>query len=765
LSKVWVESLNAASALVSEVTKTRRKVESEEWFSRDQIEMEMTADQEWWAIQAAEAARREMVRPVEEVERLQRQVIIQQQANAVQNIEQIWRRLELESEQCIHRTETINAAEGGWFALQTYQANVRARLALRGDLQSLLDALPIQEADARSQIEGEHQNGLEAVCSWLDSMMDDEDLRVVIHEESAQRTDLWQQAMQRWTSGDLGQTAGALRAMAASEQRLSLVVQEARARSVLHGREADHRTTYTRVWQRWHLECAEVEARAGLQAECDAGCMAILKDLSVSWEHQRLHFIDKELRSRDTLMKLCMKERSTIEGRATAELHARQGWMLLKEELKVREGLEQLQNAARVSIRRQMRQDYEMELLVEQEMLRRTSILEEPMHFWQQVQGTLELHQAQRDRVSELHSEGMDDIATEQASAWLQLEAESANIRAETFRALYHLLLEIEWDNRDLVEDEEDDAFDEILNAASRSLEAAPARTLARLEQQHRLALAEAEQAQRFEAVLEGRRALVEAEEQEQLQDITDLRHHHRHATEARELVREEAGQRLAVARAEQNAWCDALLLDPALGPEDPPWAESRASTPALIHGASGFGRDLSPPWGARSLMSSQDHSLSGEISSENSSVTYDLEHSGTPTSVDRAVGLSSTSATQRRKLQPLPVAAMQKELRNSKPKGKRQKGLMQGKMAAERQRLTDMCHDILQSANEVLCGDVPKGTPKLPPLVRANVQPPFKSGALRHKQFTQPAALDSGEMVRDVLPLVEQPAFPMAAF
>ena len=159
--------------------------------------------------------------------------------------------------------------------------------------------------------------------------------------------------------------------------------------------------------------------------------MAILKDLSVSWEHQRLHFIDKELRSRDTLMKLCMKERSTIEGRATAELHARQGWMLPKEELKVREGLEQLQNAARVSIRRQMRQDYEMELLVEQEMLRRTSILEEPMHFWQQVHGTLELHQAQRDRVSELHSECMDDIATEQASAWLQLEAESANIRAE----------------------------------------------------------------------------------------------------------------------------------------------------------------------------------------------------------------------------------------------------------------------------------------------------------------------------------------------
>ena len=89
----------------------------------------------------------------------------------------------------------------------------------------------------------------------------------------------------------------------------------------------------------------------------------------------------------------------------------------------------------------------------------------------------------------------------------------------------------------------------------------------------------------------------------------------------------------------------------------------------------------------------------------------------------------------------------------------------MQGKMAAERQRLTDMCHDILQSANEVLCGDVPKGTPKLPPLVRANVHPPFKSGALRHKQFTQPAALDSGEMVRDVLPLVEQPAFSMAAF
>ena len=260
LSKVWVESLNAASALVSEVTKTRRKVESEEWFSRDQIEMEMTADQEWWAIQAAEAARREMVRPVEEVERLQRQVIIRQQANAVQNIEQIWRSLELESEQCIHRTETINAAEGGWFELQTYQANVRARLALRGDLQSLLDALPIQEADARSQIEGEHQNGLEAVCSWLDSMMDDEDLRVVIHEESAQRTDLRQQAMQRWTSGDLGQTAGALRAMAASEQRLPLVVQEARARSVLHGREADHRTTYTRVWQRWHLECAKVRS-------------------------------------------------------------------------------------------------------------------------------------------------------------------------------------------------------------------------------------------------------------------------------------------------------------------------------------------------------------------------------------------------------------------------------------------------------------------------------------------------------------------------
>eukprot|EP00667_Euglena_gracilis_P003758 EG_transcript_3767 len=552
-----------------------------------------------------------------------------------------------------------------------------------GDLQLHCPELCSAEHASRWALEDEQQTALEAICTWMDGLLDQDELLVLQAEERASRSSISEEA--DWSS-DMLARATALQRMAQSERRLALVRAEARARAALAAGEAAQRETYARVLRRWALEGAECVARQAILADCDRACLAVLRAAEVGAELLRLRFLEREAKARQALLKGEVKERSTLESRASTELTARQVWWFQTEELQAREAIQKAQMAAWASLRQCAEREQRLALLVEAEVRRRTSLLQEPAHFWQQVDARLALDaQRQRGCLQACH-EGAQALRDAEATEWRRLGDAFAAEWAYLCATLFHWALQAEWDGRDAIEDEEDDVFEELLSGLQDSQ-------------------AEAEQ---------------------------------------RAVLREEVDSRNSIFGAEQSVRCD-LLLDF----NDMPRPIPRAQTPSMIHirspGEVAFrAKSHRGSVAASSPMSSAGSSAGGALSSVASTPSF-ASAGPSPAASD---GVRRLSPRQLAPLLggrmpkvspsagfeiPSPVKpAVAKKMALKAVKAPRKLPL--GGKAGHRQRLTEICEGLLSTMEEVLQAD--SAAMRLPPISCSNAAQPNRLVAAKRRQL-----------------------------